>query len=389
MSDEYNNSEKDNQNHENTNSNTDAEHTDSTYSWVNPKINSNAKESGTANDDMAKYASDHVNSRTSGQQSDSKQDKQREYYHINEEKQTEHNEKDSKSRKKGKKAMKAKSSGPRNNNKSATGKRWAMNISMALVFGLVAGSVMYGVNYVGNRINGSESKQTIQNTTVATEKSDGVTATSSPAKEGTFNVAEVANSAMPSMVAISTETVENIQSFFGTYSQTVPASGSGVIVGENDNELLIATNNHVVQGAKKVSVAFTDDSAVEAQIKGTDTDNDLAVVAVKISDISEETKSKIKVATLGDSDELQIGENVVAIGNALGYGQSVTNGIVSAKDRTVQAQDEAGNADESKDLIRSEERRVGKECRCRRHWICNSALESRADSEKSDEYADP
>ena len=96
MSDEYNNSEKDNQNHENTNSNTDAEHTDSTYSWVNPKINSNAKESGTANDDMAKYASDHVNSRTSGQQSDSKQDKQREYYHINEEKQTEHNEKDSK-----------------------------------------------------------------------------------------------------------------------------------------------------------------------------------------------------------------------------------------------------------------------------------------------------
>jgi len=354
MSDEYNNSEKDNLNQdnlnqenlnqENTNGNTDTNDTDSTYSWVNPKISGSAGKSETANDDMAKYASEDVG----GAASDNNQ---REYYHINKPKQPEHNEKSPD--KKSKKAKKAEHMTSNGSRKPNTGKRWATNISMALVFGLVAGSVMYGVNYVGGRINGTDSQQTIQNTAVATEKSDGVTTTSSTTKQGTFTVAEVANSAMPSMVAISTETVENIQSFFGTYSQTVPASGSGVIVGKNDKELLIATNNHVVKGAQKVSVAFIDDNAVEAQIKGTDTDNDLAVVAVKLSDVPEETKSEIKVASLGNSDELQIGESVVAIGNALGYGQSVTNGIVSAKERTVQAQDDAGNPEESQGLIQT------------------------------------
>ena len=344
---------------------------DSTYSWVNPKIREGGKESGIANEDMAKHATETINntsqtyhntstggnasgaesynnnhnnqynqSQTDGGQG--AQNHQRAYYHVNEpvpgHDKVEHMKKN-KTHKPGE--------------SSSMGRRWAVNISMALVFGLVAGAVMYGVNYAGGQINGSQTTPTIQNTPVATGDTNGLETTSSSKVSGTYTVAEVAKSAMPSMVAISTETVEKVESFFGTYSQTLPASGSGVIVGQNDDELLIATNNHVVDGADKVSVAFIDDTAVEAQIKGTDSDNDLAVVAVKLADIPEDTMNQIKIATLGDSDSLEIGEDVVAIGNALGYGQSVTNGIISATNRTVQTQSESGAEAESTDLIQT------------------------------------
>ena len=155
---------------------------------------------------------------------------------------------------------------------------------------------------------------------------------------GTFSsVSDVASQCKPSVVAITCTSIEEVQSFWGTQSYQAEGAGSGIIVAQNDTELLIATNNHVVSGAESLSVCFNDDKeqVYEAVIKGTDPNNDLAVVAINLDDISEETMSSIKIATLGDSDTLTVGEQIVAIGNALGYGQSVTSGIVSALDREV------------------------------------------------------
>lgn len=349
QSDQSSSNIQNNQKDENLNSvdgdqqSTGKDTSDSTYSWVNPKINSMAREKGVANEDMAKHAAEQVESGGQAPQVNQNTGGKRAYYHVNDPIPG-YTGPDVKKKKKARKPEES----------SGLGRKWALNLSMALVFGLVAGAVMYGVNYAGGQLYGDQTTPAIQNTAVASGDSNGVKNTSSSNAGGTYSVAEVAKNAMPSMVAISTETVENIESFFGTYSQTVPASGSGVIVGQNNDELLIATNNHVVESASKVSVAFIDDTAVEAQIKGTDSDNDLAVVAVKLSDIPEDTMEQIKVATLGDSDALEIGEEVVAIGNALGYGQSVTNGIVSATNRTVQTQsDISGTASDSTDLIQT------------------------------------
>lgn len=141
---------------------------------------------------------------------------------------------------------------------------------------------------------------------------------------------------MPSVVSITNMSVQQVQSFFGgTSSQEVQSSGSGIIVGQNDTELLIATNNHVVEGSTTLTVSFINESSAEAKIKGTDASRDLAVIAVPLENIEEETMGEIKVATLGDSTKLQVGEPVIAIGNALGYGQSVTTGIVSALNRQI------------------------------------------------------
>ena len=152
-------------------------------------------------------------------------------------------------------------------------------------------------------------------------------------------VAVVAYEAMPSLVTISTMSVQEMQSFFGTQRFEAQGAGTGVIVGENDTELLIATNNHVIEDAQEVSVGFIDEEVAEAKIKGTDRETDLAIVAVKLEDIPEETMSEIKTATIGDSDALVLGEQVVAIGNALGVGQSVTSGYVSALDRELDLSD--------------------------------------------------
>ena len=146
---------------------------------------------------------------------------------------------------------------------------------------------------------------------------------------------------MPTIVAITNKSVQEVQSFYRgrTFQYESESCGSGIIVGENDTELLICTNNHVVEGARELTVSFIDESSYQAQIKGTDPSNDLAVVAVNLEDIDQDTLSQIKIAKLGDSDEMRVGEQVVAIGNALGYGQSVTTGIVSAKDRTIDVQE--------------------------------------------------
>lgn len=151
------------------------------------------------------------------------------------------------------------------------------------------------------------------------------------------SVAEVAQAAMPSIVSITTKSVQEVMSIygFGTRQYEAEGAGSGIIIGENDTELLIVTNNHVVEGATTLSVCFIDDEVCPAVIKGTSSNSDLAIVAVNLSDIKSETREKIKIAEMGNSDNLVIGEQVVAIGNALGYGQSVTTGIVSALNRTI------------------------------------------------------
>ena len=236
-------------------------------------------------------------------------------------------------------------------------RHWTTVIAMAVVFGLIAGLVAYGVNYIGNRIHpvystasaGENADKKDLSGEKEPEKSENVSASSETAvssdipttgKQQDMSVAEVASVAMPSLVTISTMSVEEMQSFFGgTQKYQVQGAGTGVIIGENDSELLIATNNHVIEGATQVSVGFVDESVISAQIKGFDEDHDLAVVAVKLSDISEVTRSQIRVATVGDSDALVLGQQVVAIGNALGYGQSVTSGYVSALNRSLQLSD--------------------------------------------------
>lgn len=151
------------------------------------------------------------------------------------------------------------------------------------------------------------------------------------------DVTEVVEKVMPACVSITNSYTEQIQDFWGqTYSQDEEASGSGIIIGQNDSELLIVTNNHVVTGANTLSVQFIDGANVEAQVKGTDAAVDLAVVAVNLDDIDEETKNEICIAQMGDSDHLKIGEPAIAIGNALGYGQSVTTGVISALNRTLE-----------------------------------------------------
>ena len=232
------------------------------------------------------------------------------------------------------------------------GRKFLLTAGLAVVFGVVAGGIMFGVNYLGNELTGANRQVEVPSTATADQAQDssaGADTASLPA--GTFSVAQVAENAMPSVVSITNASVQTVQDFFGGVQEyPIQSAGSGIIVGQNDEELLIATNNHVVEGAQTLTVSFSDASSYEAQIKGNDAGNDLAVIAVKISDLSSETLSAIKVISLGDSDSLVIGEQVVAIGNALGYGQSVTSGWVSALNRDMT--DEDGNV--SEDLIQTD-----------------------------------
>ena len=229
-------------------------------------------------------------------------------------------------------------------------------ILSALLFGLVAGGMMVGVNYIAQERNiysilrdsGVEnpeamlsSPSVMPETEKSTQASENTVTASSNGSEKT--VTEVAKEAMPSVVAITNmmRYQQNGFSIFGEVQKEteLPASGSGVIVGQNDTELLIATNNHVIQDSNSLTVSFIDESTANAQVKGTDATVDLALVSVKLSDISPETREKIKAIKVGSSDEMEVGDPVVAIGNALGYGQSVTSGIISAKNRDVQTKE--------------------------------------------------
>lgn len=211
----------------------------------------------------------------------------------------------------------------------------------AVLFGSVAGGTFQAVNYfAGSRTAASTTTtQTTSNSSLlkAAATSSGSTST------GTLDVSTIAKNAMPSIVSITNKSVQEVQNYFSMFgygaqtpqTEETTSCGSGIIIGKNDTELLIVTNNHVVDGADTLSVSFVNNQVCEANIKGTDSDNDLAVIAVPLSEIPDDTMNCIAVATMGDSDSVEVGEQVVAIGNALGYGQSVTTGIISAANRVI------------------------------------------------------
>lgn len=237
-------------------------------------------------------------------------------------------------------------------------KKTAWIVLSAVLFGTVAGTVMTGVQIASSgmvsqffAIVSSDEKLPEQGEELLPEPFPGgnipgilpeAPAVPAPATD----VSQVVEEAMPAVVAVASTAVYQMPDFgfgwfFGGGSQSyeVPSSGSGIIIGENDTELLIVTNNHVVQDTVSLKITFVDDAAVDAVIKGTDTDTDLAVISVPLDQIPQETKEKIAVARLGDSDGLKVGQGVIAIGNALGYGQSVTVGYVSALNREIKTSD--------------------------------------------------
>lgn len=212
----------------------------------------------------------------------------------------------------------------------------AKTVAAALIFGLVGGGVFTGVSYIGTRAISNPSTASAKLTTTT---SSGTKQTSSGDAKDLTDVSSVVDEVMPSIVAITNTGTVTYNSFFGKKSQQSQSCGSGIIVSEDDDYLYIATNNHVVADSEELTVQFDDDSVVKAEIRGTDPDDDLAVVRVKKADLGKDTYSNIKIATIGDSESVAVGSPAIAIGNALGYGQSVTTGIVSALNRTVTTQD--------------------------------------------------
>lgn len=207
----------------------------------------------------------------------------------------------------------------------------------AAVFGLVGGVTFEGVNYTANRLTGNTA---VESTAAPDNKVKTTTTSTSSSDSSSDGVSSVAANVLPSIVAIDVTVQEESQDVFGrSYSQEASGSGSGIIVAQDNGKLYIATNNHVVQNATSVSVKFNDDSVYKASVKGTDSDSDLAVVELSMKDLSSDTKNNIKVASLGDSTKVKIGQQAVAIGNALGYGTSVTVGYISAVDREVASED--------------------------------------------------
>ena len=215
--------------------------------------------------------------------------------------------------------------------KKGYAKKVALVVGAAVLFGAVGGVTMQGTSYLTGKLLGKNTKSTV-GTTKTVSNAKLTTSTSTV----TSDVSDIVENTLPSIVSITNMSVQEVQNFFGGISQQESESaGSGIIISQNDSELLVVTNNHVVEGSDTLTVTFNDGNSVEAQIKGTDSARDLAVVAVPLDKISDDTMNAIKVATLGDSDSLKVGEPAIAIGNALGYGQSVTSGIVSAAERTL------------------------------------------------------
>ena len=237
---------------------------------------------------------------------------------------------------------------PPQGGKRKNGKRAAAIVAALAAFSLFVGLLIAGISHLGDyirtRIVIDEPTQSASAPEIAEEKEPvrlSPARESTPASASVKSVADVAEESMPAMVSITTMTVQQVYSFFGQpQSYEVPAAGSGIIVGKTDSELLIATNEHVVAGAKSLSVSFIDEEVSEGVIKGEDVQNDLAIVAVDLSNLKKETLDAITVIPIGDSDTLRIGEQVVAIGNALGFGQSVSGGYVSALNRQVQVDGE-------------------------------------------------
>lgn len=210
-------------------------------------------------------------------------------------------------------------------------------IGCALLCGVIVGGCIIGSFAIGKQIQGPSAPIANVETNENKLSSSKTEAAVQPAGSG-YTVAEIAKNCSSSVVAITNKGISEVQTFFGVYQQETEGSGSGVIISQTDTELLVATNYHVIEGSEQLTVCFNDseDAVYSAQIKGTDPDNDLAVVALQLKEIDEEVLDSISIATLGDSEKLQIGDQIVAIGNALGRGQSVTTGIVSALNRDVE-----------------------------------------------------
>lgn len=206
---------------------------------------------------------------------------------------------------------------------------WLKAICSGLIFGIVACAAFQTGNFLTEKV-----LQTKETTSDKKETVNKAQLTTSSGKVEASDISAIAKNAMPSVVSITNMSVRQVQNFFGgIQEQESESAGSGIIIAQNDTELLILTNNHVVEGNDTLTVSFIDEESVEANIKGTDSERDLAVIAVQMKDIKDTTKNEIAVAQMGDSTQLQVGEQVIAIGNALGYGQSVTTGIVSATQR--------------------------------------------------------
>ena len=246
----------------------------------------------------------------------------------------------------------------RNRNKKKTlAKRIGSLTLSAVLFGSVAAGSFQAVNHIYAANSPAAAANTSAGSTSDTQagllKTTAVSG-GSGSNTGSLDVSDIAAAAMPSIVSITNKSVQEVQNYFsqfgyGGYPQTqeTESQGSGIIIGKNDTELLIVTNNHVVENADTLSACFIDNNVLEAKVKGTDADNDLAVIAVPLDSISDETMSAIAVANIGDSDSLKVGEQVVAIGNALGYGQSVTTGIASAVNRTLSGSSSEAGTDDS------------------------------------------
>jgi len=220
-------------------------------------------------------------------------------------------------------------------------KKGAKFIALAIAFGVLASTAFQGSNYIYNQ-SGKNSGEIEEGDRAELNVAQAVSAKgeAGASAAGSMDVSAIAEQTMASVVSVTNKSVQEMRNMFGqTQAYESQSSGTGIIVGQTDSELLLVTNNHVVSSAQSLSVGFVDETVCEAKLKGTDTEHDIAVLAVKKSDLSGDTLEKIKVIELGKSSDLKVGEQVIAIGNALGYGQSVTTGIVSALNRTVTIDD--------------------------------------------------
>ena len=231
-------------------------------------------------------------------------------------------------------------------------------VALALVFGLVAGGVFVGTGYAGMKALGIDNNSKAQTSDTKSVSTTKVTGTTTSTKSGTTtssDISGIVDEVMPSIVAITNMTEVQYRDFFGrVQNYEGESAGSGIIISQDDQYLYIVTNNHVVSDATTLTVCFYDDQTVSAEVKGTDSSSDLAVVAVKLSDISSDTMKTIKVATVGDSDSIKVGDTAIAIGNALGYGQSVTTGVISALNRGVTLEDETSGETVTNGLIQTD-----------------------------------
>lgn len=215
-------------------------------------------------------------------------------------------------------------------------KKFAKLIAAAVIFGTAAGSAFQGVEMISQNMGNTQNEQQKESSIKL-----AATSTVTGQESGSGDVSAIADQVLPSIVAIDVTAQTTNNTPFGSRTQEGTGSASGIILAERDGKMYIATNNHVVEGATSVKIIFNDETTAEASVKGTDPATDLAVVEVELSKLSAETKKKVKIATIGDSNATKVGEQAIAIGNALGYGTSVTVGYISAKDREISEEDSA------------------------------------------------